>query len=257
MIEKFNIKIIFENDDFLVLDKPAGLMVHGDGRSTDKTLVDFLIQKYPEIENVGEDQILQNGIVLKRPGIVHRLDRDTSGIMVVAKNQEMHRLLKSQFTKHKVQKKYLAFLNGELKKDEGVIDLSIGRSRTNPVLWSASRGKKEPLREAITRFRVLERGGGFSLVEAEPKTGRTHQIRVHFKALNCPIVGDFLYGVKKIADNPERANQVEGSLGFKRLALHSSKITFKDRNGQVISFKAELPADLKKAIDLAGFTALC
>jgi len=97
------IKIIFESNDFLVLDKPAGLVVHSDGRTEEKTLTDWLLKKYPEIKDVGENQIAQGGIILKRPGIVHRLDRDTSGIMVVAKNQEMYRLLKSQFVKHKVQ----------------------------------------------------------------------------------------------------------------------------------------------------------
>jgi len=240
------IKIIFECNDFLVLDKPAGLVVHSDGRTEEKTLTDWLLKKYPDIKDVGEDQIAQGGIILKRPGIVHRLDRDTSGIMVVAKNQEMYRLLKSQFVKHKVQKKYLTFLLGELKRDEGIIDLSIGRSKSNSSLWSASRGKREPARGAITRFRVLEKGGGFSFVEAEPKTGRTHQIRVHFKAINYPILYDSLYGRKN-----------DNELGFNRLALHSSEITFKDRDGERVSFKTELPKDFRQALNLADFQGLC
>ncbi len=243
---KAEIKIIFENEDYAVLNKPAGLIVHNDGRTKEETLVDWLLKKYPEIGDVGEDQILPDGRILKRSGVVHRLDRDTSGVMVIAKNAEMHRLLKSQFSKHKVGKNYLAFLCGELKKDEGLIDLAIGRSKSNPILWSASRGKTGLLREAITRFQVLERGHGATLIKAEPKTGRTHQIRVHFKAINYPIIGDLLYG-RKGCD----------LLDFKRLALHSFSLVFKDRLGNKMFFEAELPEDFRKALNLAGFKSLC
>ncbi len=236
--------ILYEDKDILVIDKPAGLVVHGDGRSIslttgktkEKTLVDWLISKYPEIKNVGEPGRNAKGEEIERSGIVHRLDRETSGVMLVCKTQEAFEYFKEQFKKREIQKTYRAFVFGEVKGDKGRIDRPIGRSSTDFRKWSAQRGARGEMREAITEYKVLSRGKGYSYIEVYPKTGRTHQIRVHLKAVNHPLVSDSLY-------TPNREND----LGFKRLALHSYSIKFKDLNGEEKEVKAELPDEFISA----------
>lgn len=235
-----DLEIIFENDDFLVLNKPAGLMTHSDGKSGEKTLCDLVIEKYPEISGVGEPLTISGGTVIEKPGIVHRLDRETSGTIVIAKNQKAFEYLKSQFQDRKVEKTYHAFVYGNIKEDSGVIDKPIGRSRSNFKQWSASSNVRGELREAVTEFEVLKRSEDkkTTLVEARPKTGRTHQIRVHFKYLYHPVIADSLY-----------APNMEPLLGFERLALHSRKIAFQGINGELIEVTADYPADFQKALD--------
>lgn len=229
--------ILYDNDEVLAVNKPAGLVVHGDGKTEEKTLADWILEKYPEIKDVGEPGKVSTGEVVPRPGIVHRLDRETSGVMLIAKTEDSFQNLKKQFQNHEIKKVYEAFVEGEVKNDEGTIDRPISRSSKDFRMWTAQRGGRGEERDAITDYKVLNRKGGYSLVEVSPKTGRTHQIRVHFKAINYPLVADILYGKGR-----------ENELGFERLALHSKQITFSGINGEQHTVLAPYPLDFKHAI---------
>jgi 23S rRNA pseudouridine1911/1915/1917 synthase len=256
-----NIEILFENKNLVVINKPAGLVVHADGRTKEATLVDWILEKYPDIKEVGEPLIIKeknpstvstgslqassgqvNQQVVYRPGIVHRLDRDTSGVLVIAKNQEAFEYLKSQFQFRETEKIYHAFVYGEMKEDDGVIDRPIARSKKDFRLWSAQRGARGEAREAVTHYKVLKRTNvgninkGFTYIEVSPKTGRTHQIRVHMKAINHPVVADTLYAPKQ-----------KPALGFKRLALHARSLEFSDLGGERIKVEAPFPEDFLEA----------
>jgi 23S rRNA pseudouridine1911/1915/1917 synthase len=235
------IPILYEDEDVLIINKPAGLVVHADGRTKEDTLVDWILKKYPEMKEVGEALRLRSGQadeeIIHRPGIVHRLDRDTSGAMVIAKNQDSFIRLKGQFQDREVHKIYHAFVYGVMKADDGTIDRPITRSKKDFRLWSAQRGGRGEEREAVTDYRVMERSDKLTFVEVMPKTGRTHQIRVHFKAINHPVVCDPLYAPKQ-----------KSALGFKRLALHARSIEFVAGNRDVIKVEAPYPADFKAAI---------
>ena len=187
-------KIIYEDDYVLALNKPSGLMVHTDGRSKELTLVDWINQNYPDLKEVGEEQTLQSGEVIKRPGIVHRLDKDTSGVIIVAKTKEAHAFLKEQFQNRKVQKIYNAVVWGKFlaEKMTGTIEKPIGKSAGDFRKWSAEHGAKGELREAVTEYKVLAQNKDFAYLEVKPKTGRTHQIRVHLKSISHPVVCDKL-----------------------------------------------------------------
>jgi len=231
-------KVIYEDADVLVVNKPAGLAVHEDGRSNDSVLTDWVRDNYPQIVGVGEEMRLQNGEVIDRPGVVHRLDKDTSGILLLAKNQETFLFLKEQFKDRKTQKLYHAFVYGEVKETVGTIDKPIGRSKKDFRLWTThTQGGK--VREAVTRWTRLSTGSGFSYIALEPKTGRTHQLRVHLKSIGHPIVHDERYAPKK-----------DPALGFKRLALHAVALSFEHPNGTRMSIEAPLPEDFKKAKEM-------
>jgi 23S rRNA pseudouridine1911/1915/1917 synthase len=174
---------------------------------------------------------LQNGSVIDRPGVVHRLDKDTSGVLVLAKNQHTFEHLKEQFKNRETKKLYRAFVYGEVKDATGTIDKPIGRSRKDFRLWTTS-VQKGKVREAITRFTRLGVGKGCSYLAFEPKTGRTHQIRVHAKSVGHPVVCDERYAPKK-----------EQVLGFERLALHAHSITLTHPDGTVLTLEAPLPED--------------
>ncbi len=229
-------EILFENDLFLAINKPAGLVVHSDGKTREATLVDWLIENYPEIENVGEPLVLADGTVIKRPGIVHRLDRETSGVMIIAKTPESFEYFKNAFKNRDIAKTYNAFVFGHVKEDEDTIDAPIARSKSDFRKWSAQRGARGEKRSAITDYKVLKRfesdGQKFTFLELSPKTGRTHQIRVHLKYLNHPIVGDELYGGK-----------VYAGLGFERTALHARRIAFTGPEGEAYVFDSPYPED--------------
>lgn len=231
--------ILYEDKNVLVLNKPAGLVVHGDGRTKENTLADWVLKNYPETENVGEPIVKSSGEIIKRPGIVHRLDRDTSGVMLVARNQESFESLKNQFKNHEIEKEYNAFVVGLFKDKIGVIDRPIARSKKDFRMWSAQRGSRGELREAVTNYSVMKENSEYSFLEVFPKTGRTHQIRVHMKAINHPLVGDSLYGGNK-----------KNNLGFNRTALHSKKVTFHDLEGKIHSIEAPYPEDFNKALAL-------
>lgn len=233
------IPILYEDDSVVVVNKPAGLVVHPDGKTKEFTLVDWIRENYPAIKNVGEPITLSNGQVIHRPGIVHRLDRETSGVLAIAKTQGSFLRFKNQFQERETKKTYFAFVYGEMKEDDGVIDRPIARSRKDFRLWSAQRGGRGETREAVTSYTVRLRAKGLSYVEVEPKTGRTHQIRVHFKAINHPVVCDNLYAPKR-----------EPALGFGRLALHARSLEFTDVDGRRIRVEAPFPEDFIKALSV-------
>ena len=156
---------------------------------------------------------------------------------MIAKNQKSFESLKSQFQEHQIEKTYHAFVYGEMKNKEGVIERPIGRSNKDFRMWSAQRGARGELRDAVTHYKVLNKGLGYSFIEVKPKTGRTHQIRVHFKAISYPLVADKMYAPK-----------TENKLGFKRLALHSLEVSFKGLKGKKQTVSAPYPNDFKKAI---------
>ncbi len=233
------IKTIFENSEVLVINKPAGLVVHADGRTKEKNLCDWILKNYPKLKNVGEPLVLQNGTEIKRPGIVHRLDRETSGALIIAKTQKSFLNLKEQFQNKEIKKIYNTFVWGKMREEEGIIDRPIGKSSKDFRQWSAQRGARGVLREAITEYKVLESNGEFSYLEINLKTGRTHQIRVHMKAVNTPVVGDKLYAPKR-----------DFALGFERVALHASLVEFSLIKGEKIKVEAKLPKDFKNALKL-------
>lgn len=257
-----NIKILYEDKNLMVLDKPAGVAVHADGKtSKQKTVADWVHENYPALDKVGEPmEVEYKGEIVKipRPGIVHRLDKETSGVLVVAKNQKTFTLMKEQFQNHTIKKIYQAFVFGYVSDPKaslltgkrGIINVPIGRSPKDIRMWTAGRGAKEPLRTATTEYIVLNRfldsdkeddkklqNHQYSYVELYPKTGRTHQLRVHMRYINHPIVSDPLYSGEK-----------EKSLGMKRLSLHAKSITFKLSNGEVLTVESPLPNDFKKVI---------
>jgi len=239
------IPIIYEDKNLLVLNKPSGLMVHGDGKTKEITLADKILRQYPKLKSVGEPmRVLGKGgkeIVIYRPGIVHRLDKETSGAIIVAKNQKTFLSLKEQFKGREIKKIYRAIVHGSVKDDRGTINRPLGRSPKDFRQWSAhitARGEK---REAVTEYKVLKRfetkEGPFSYLEIYPRTGRTHQIRAHFKFINHPLVCDDTYGGKRGC-----------ALGLKRLALHSLSISFNLPDGKNITCKTELPKDITEVL---------
>lgn len=240
------IKILYEDQFILALDKPSGLLVHTDGRSEENTLVDWINENYPELAEVGEEQILQNGEKIKRPGIIHRLDKDTSGVIIVAKTKEAYVFLKEQFQNRKVEKTYHALVWGKFLEDkqEGLIDKPIGRSSSDFRKWSAEYGAKGEMREAVTKYKVLSQNNEFAYLEVKPKTGRTHQIRVHLKAISHPVVCDKLYADKKVCDGSSAC------LGFSRLALHAFSIKLELPNNTRIDIESPLPKEFEEVKSL-------
>ena len=238
-------QILFETTDLLIINKPAGLVVHSNGKTEEPTLVDWIIKERPEIRGVGEPMIF-DGVSIDRPGIVHRLDRETSGAMVIAKNQQTFEWRKQQFKDRHVQKEYHAFVWGHFKESSGIIDMPIARSTGDFRRWQAGRGARGLEREAVTKWSIIkqfedEHKDLFSFIQLFPKTGRTHQLRVHMKYLQRPIVSDSLYAETK-----------RQALGFARVALHARKISLKTKEGEEIAVKAPYPADFKSALARYG-----
>jgi len=236
------IKILYEDDDVLAISKPVGLIVHSDGKTKEKTLVDWILEKYPEIKNVGEPMVINTGEIIFRPGIVHRLDKDTSGVLLIAKNQESFEDLKQQFKDRITQKIYRAFVYGNVRYDEKTVDTPIGRSKNDFRRWATTREIRGEARDAKTEYKALIKTDKFSYIEVFPKTGRTHQIRVHMKYDNHPLVADHLYAGKLFdRENPEK------NLGFKTQALHAYKIKWKNLKGETMEVVADLPDAFLKA----------
>ncbi|MEA3249828.1 MAG: RluA family pseudouridine synthase [Patescibacteria group bacterium] len=223
------LNIVHEDDDIIVLNKPSGLLVHPAVRAEDDTLANALLAHYPDITGVGEGP--------ERPGIVHRLDRDASGLLVVAKNKKAYAALKRQFQKHDIKKEYAVLVHGRPPEDEGTIDMAIGRSTRERRMAA----RAEPLkgdREAVTHYRADEFFMDASLLTVRTETGRTHQIRAHFKALGCPVAGDKLYGSKK-----------SRSLPVQRLFLHAKMLGFKHPTTRKrMEFKTPLPTELEDVL---------
>lgn len=242
------VPILYEDADVVAINKPTGLMVHADGRNTDETASDWFAARYPESAEVGETQRLQDGTEIRRPGVVHRLDRDTSGVLVFAKTPEAHAFLKEAFQERETKKTYLAFVYGVPNEPKGTIDFSIGRSRQDFRLRSAQPHKRGVLRDAITHFKVIGDIGTHALLEMRPETGRTHQIRVHLKAIHHPIVCDPLYSPGRPCD-----------LGLTRLGLHAYQLDLPLPSGERIVLTAPIPQDMEAAMrrfpDTASFLA--
>jgi 23S rRNA pseudouridine1911/1915/1917 synthase len=229
------LSIVYEDPHILVVDKPAGMVVHPAAGNYQGTLVNAILYHCKDLSGIG-------GVL--RPGIVHRLDKNTSGLLVVAKSDEAHQGLAGQFKRHEVRKNYKALVYGSPKYDEGVIDAPIGRHPVNRKKMSAGsmRGK-----EALTRWQVYERYGVATLLDVDIVTGRTHQIRVHLTALGYPIVGDNVYG------NPRRANAIAHTFlratlqSMKRQALHAERIVVVHPvTLQDLFFYSPLPHDMAK-----------
>ena len=230
--EQIPLEILYEDDDVIAINKPAGMMVHAGAGNSRGTLVNALL---------GRGQSLSQGGDPLRPGIVHRIDKETSGILLVAKNDFAHAKLSEAFRTRAIQKTYIALVQGVLTEDHGRIDLSIARDPIRRNRMTARRAASLPnAREAHTDWRVLQRIGLTTLLEVQIHTGRTHQIRVHFSALKHPVVGDTLYG----ASGQLHVGRTSlPSLG--RNFLHAAKLGFQQpRTGQPIQLTAPLPAEL-------------
>ncbi len=221
--EAIPLKIIYEDDDLLVVDKPPGLTTHPSPGQTGHTLVNALLAYYPRLAEIGGSL---------RPGIVHRLDKDTSGLIIVAKNTQAQLNLINQFKIRSVKKAYLTLVKGHLTPETGIIEASIGRDpsdRKKMAIVTAGR-------PARSEYRAVKYLKGYTLLEVRPETGRTHQIRVHLAAIRYPVVGDGVYGVKVPF--------------LKRQFLHAHRLSFNlPSSGELVEFKSELPEDLERALN--------
>lgn len=224
--EEIPLQIIYETRDLMVINKPAGMVVHPAAGHDSGTLVNAALAHAPDIEGIGGEQ---------RPGVVHRLDKETSGLILMAKNDLTHRWLQDQFRLRKVEKIYVALVDGAPPTPSGIVDAPVGRDpshRKKMAVVPIARG-----REAVTEYHTLEKFTQHTLIEAHPRTGRTHQIRLHMAFLGCPIVGDTLYGHKRI------------SIPIKRHFLHAArlKITLPGES-EPRTFEAPLPPELEAAL---------
>jgi len=267
------ISLIYESKDFIAVNKPAGVLVHpinnlklhayrqaGKTKNEELTLVDWVLERYPEIKKVGDPSTssgqvpsTSSGQANFRPGIVHRLDRDTSGVILIARNQEFFEYLKNLFKTHQIKKTYLALVWGKLEPKSGEIKTPIGikHGTIKRTVWQK---KAKDLKGAITEYRVLkifkykileaavDKLLYLSLVEVTPKTGRTHQIRIHLASLNHPVVGDRLYGFKKLSLD-------KLGIDLNRQFLHAFSLEFSSADGHRIKIEAELPEELRQIID--------
>ena len=233
--EPLPLVIIYEDPSIIVIDKPAGLVVHPAPGNLSGTLVNALIHHCKDLAGI-------NGVL--RPGIVHRLDKETSGVMVVAKDDEAYHQLTRQFKNRMIEKVYLAIARGKFSRDEGRIDLAIGRHPTERKRMSTRTRRGRP---SLTQWKVIERFDGLTLLEILPKTGRTHQIRVHLSALGHPILCDPLYGRKRTLQDPI----LKGCSGrLNRQALHAHRLGFiHPRTGERVEFVSPIPKDIREVLD--------
>ncbi|MDD5431269.1 MAG: RluA family pseudouridine synthase [Candidatus Pacebacteria bacterium] len=226
-------QVIYENKDFLILNKPAGLLVHpAPGKEQENSLVDWLLKNYPEVWKVGDEPAT-------RPGIVHRLDKDTSGIILIPRNQKTFEYFKDLFQSHKIKKTYLALVVGNMKQESGIINQPIG-IKDGTMKRSAYSSKMQ--KPAVTEYKVVKRVNigkkEFTLLEVSPRTGRTHQIRVHLNFIGYPVVGDKLYGGSRTKLK-----------GLSRQFLHAWTLEFTAPDGNRMKFEADLPPELKSFLE--------
>ncbi len=225
--ENIPLEIIYEDSDVLVVNKPAGMVVHPAPGNYTGTLVNALMH------HCGDELSSINGVI--RPGIVHRIDKDTSGLLMVAKNDKAHTSLSQQLSEHSITRRYRAIVYNNIKEDEGTVDRPIGRDPRNRLRNAVTDINSK---HAVTHYRVLERFGAFTLIEAALETGRTHQIRVHMSYLKHPLLGDELYGPAK------------NKLGVKRQMLHAGVLGFvHPSSGEYMEFESPLPDDFQKALE--------
>jgi len=223
--QRIPLNVIYEDEDLLVVDKPAGMVVHPAHGHQDGTLVNALLARYPDLP-VDEDN---------RPGIVHRLDKDTSGLIIAAKNEDARRNLQHQFKEGGVDKLYLALVEGKVEPRRGMIDAPLGRDAKHRKRMAVVRRRG---REAVTEYQVLEYLEEYTLLEVRPRTGRTHQLRVHLAFIGHPVVGDRVYGYRK------------QRLGLKRQFLHAQRLGFHlPSSGEYVALTSELSPDLREVLD--------
>ena len=225
--EAIPLDIIFENDDLMVVNKPAGMVVHPAAGHISGTLVHAALAHAPELVGIGGE---------KRPGVVHRLDKDTSGLILLAKNDRAHHFLQDQFRLRKTIKIYLALVDGRPPTPSGRIEAPVGRDSVHRKLMAVT-GNKKKGREAISEYRTLETFREHTLLEVHPLTGRTHQIRVHLKFLGCPVAGDTVYGHK------------HATLALERHFLHAARLTILlPGAANPHTFNAPLPNELEQVL---------
>ena len=247
MVAKLEAAILFEDTDVLIINKPSGVLVHNTGSDHDSyTVADWLAERELAVYDVGESQRdPRTGALLRRGGVVHRLDKETSGVLVLVKNQAAYDHCKRQFHDRLTEKEYRAIVYGTLSRPFGTIDRPIGRSAKDWRRRSAEPGAKGTLRDAVTHWEAVGHGSyhgeTFSYVKLIPKTGRTHQLRVHLKAIDRPIVCDELYAGTRV--------DTSNNLNLQRLALHAHSLTLQLPSGESRRFVAPLPLDLTKAVD--------
>jgi 23S rRNA pseudouridine1911/1915/1917 synthase len=228
--EAIPLEILYEDTHLLVVNKPAGMVVHPAPGNIAGTLVHALLHHCRDLSGIGGKE---------RPGLVHRLDKETSGLLVVAKTEAAHRALAAQFKAHTVTRRYLALVHGTPKARQGTIELAIGRDLKERKKFSPRTTRP---RSAVTQYEVLERLGEFSLLSVRPRTGRTHQIRVHLSHLGHPIVGDKVYGVRRRRD-------LEKGLWVARQMLHAQGLGFDHpQTGKRLEFLAPLPPDMETVL---------
>jgi len=224
-LPSFTLDIIAKTPDYLMINKPAGIPVHPDERYKTGTLIQKITGRFPAIKKIGEDKT--------RPGIIHRLDKDVSGLLVIARTQKMFNYLKEQFQNRQIKKEYLALVHGRITPTSGEINFPITRGKNGAMV---ARPKNQEGKVAITEYEVLQSFINYSLVKVMIKTGRSHQIRVHFKALGHPIVGDTLHKIKK---------QKSEKVPLDRLWLHAQSLGFYDLKNNWQEFTIEPPLELK------------
>lgn len=234
--EDIPLNVLYEDDDLIAIDKPAGLVVHAGAGQTRGTLVNALLHRYARLSSVGGPL---------RPGIVHRLDKATSGVLLVAKTDVAHRRLAEQFSQRQIEKRYLALVHGRLPRARDTISLPVARDLRRRTRMTTRRRRG---RAAVTDYQVLQSTANFTLLEARLHTGRTHQVRVHFAALGHPIVGDTLYGASR---HLRRGNTSQSTLN--RNFLHSWSLRFQHpRTKQTLEICAPLPAELSELLKALG-----
>ncbi len=226
---KKDIKIIKKAKDYVVIEKPSGLIVHGTREIKEYSLADYLLKKYPQIKEVGDDSEF-------RPGIVHRLDKKVSGLMVIALNQDSFKDLKAQFKNRSVVKKYLALVHDQMEDYSGKVDFPIERSKRSGKMVAKPKHLDE--KEALTLWEVKEKFAHYTLLDVQIKTGRNHQIRAHMQAIHHPVVGDDLYNIKGYKDK----------FNLDRIFLHAYYLEFTDLNKEKQKFEIKLPEKLKNFI---------
>jgi len=233
--ENIKLNIVFEDDDIVIVEKPFGMVTHPteEGKHFSGTLVNALLHHF------GSKNLSNLGGML-RPGIVHRIDKDTSGLLIIAKNNEIHRYLIELMKKRDITKKYLTLVRGHLEHEAGRIEAPLTRARRDRKKIGLAMENEG--REAITEYKVIDFYNSYTLVEATILTGRTHQIRVHFASIGHPVIGDELYGDKRVNEEAKR-------LGLKRQFLHAESLVFKLPNGKIVDIKNELPSDLKAVLE--------
>ena len=233
------LEIVYEDDDIVVVNKPVGMVVHPAAGNPDGTLVNALLYHCGgSLSGVG-------GVI--RPGIVHRIDKDTSGLLVVAKSDAAHLALTEEIKEHRVSRVYTAIAIGNFREDEGTVDAPIGRHPTDRKRMAVIQNERVKSREAVTHWRVLARGEAegtrFSLVRCELETGRTHQIRVHLASIGHPLLGDPVYGGDRTAFETHHRALISGQ------CLHAGELTLTHPStGKAMTFTASLPADLRELI---------